>query len=64
VNDLDRNCQNDIASRSANIGQGGCANIEAYREQVGINKGMSRAVEMARAMLRKIELDADEGDGE
>lgn len=60
VNDLDRNVQADVAQRSANVGQGGCANMETYREQCGINKGMNRAVEMARAMLRKLELDADE----
>jgi len=64
VNDLDRNCQADIAARSANIGQGGCANMETYREQCGINKGMMRAVETARAMMRKLELDMDEQDGE
>jgi len=60
INDLDRIVTNDIVNRSTNIGQGGCANIEAYREMVGINKGMRRAVDLAREMLRQHELAEDE----
>lgn len=60
VNDLDRNAQADIAQRSASIGQGGCANMETYKELCGVNKGMNRAVDLARQMLRQLEIDAEE----
>lgn len=60
VNDLDRHAQADIAQRSASIGSGGCANMETYKELCGMNKGMNRCVDLARQMLRKMEIDAEE----
>lgn len=60
VNDLDRNIQTDCSQRNISLGAGGAADYARYKELCGINAGMARAVNMAREMLRQVELSEDE----
>ena len=56
VNDLDRVVQKAIAEKGVKLAKGQCATIEDYKRVVGQCEGMVVAVDLARQMLRNIEI--------
>lgn len=60
VNDFDRVVQQSILQAGLKLAKGACKSHEQYNREVGRVEGMEAAVNLAREMLRKVELDEDE----
>lgn len=59
VNDLDRVVQQAIQQRALKLVKGQCKDFNEYHREVGRSEGMQIAVDVARDMLRNMELAED-----
>lgn len=60
VNDLDRAVQQASGSQALTLLKGQCANMEEYKRKVGFSEGMTACVDLARQMLRQMEINEED----
>ena len=60
VNDLDKAIQQASGNQALTLLKGQCANMEEYKRKVGFAEGMNAAVDIARQMLRQMEINEED----